>query len=450
VKTRASPVPNLDLVPPVVRGQEGTMANVAPYNQNALPLPLALWDGLPSTDLDKWVKQLMAALYAMAGDNGYSLGQAAAGLCPGQANWAGAAPNAATLAQTQSRCIRASAVILTKIKENTPPYRTYGAPPFNDDPVLILLDINNNYLLPISPKELLKRKKDVEEFTMADIDMAKEQKNSVLAFSAKLQTKNDLLPVASQKDNDELGILFLQGLHEKLYWKASPEITAATMVFPANIPAGYPNAGNPHPNAGERNIKALENAFHSEFVQHVEKGLIRLPSATASARVVDANALFNGPRFVPHKPPYVKCIRCYGLGHFANLCGTVRGEIPTEILSKITYGDIPLRKIFSGRGKGRGGKGRGGGRFRGGRNPPPTQQVNLAETEGETEETIYYEDTPNEEIANLIQEGDEEYVEEEQELPATIDVNSISVADNTDKNGRPFMTSWSTIFGRNS
>ena len=429
------------------------MANVAPFNVNATPLPVSIWNGMPSTELDKWIKSIMAALYAMAGDNGYSLGQAAAGLCPGQANWVGAAPNAATLAQTTSRCIRTCAVILTKIQEDTPPYREYSDLPFNSDPVLLLADITANYLLLISPAELLKRKKDVEEFTMADIDLSKEQKNAVLSYSAKLQTMNSKLPIANQKSNDELGTLFLQGLHEKLYWKASPEIAVATLIFPPLIPAGYPNAGNAHPNAGERSMKRLEIAFHQEFVQHVEKGLIRLPSATA--RAVDVNALFNGPRFLPHKPPYVKCIRCYGLGHFASNCGTTRGEIPNAILSKITYGDIPLRQIFSGKGKGKGGGKGGRGRSRGGRFPPRAPpQVNLAEeTFTETEETIYYEDTPNDEEANtedanFIQEGDEEYGEQ-QELSNEVQVMAVV-------EGQPSTTTftfpssaWNSIFSRN-
>ena len=131
---------------------------------NALPVNISTWDGNASTEVDRWVRSVKTLLFSMSGENGYSLGQAANGICPGQVNWVGVAPNAATQQQTTSRCIRASNVICSKIEVATPAYRKYTQPPFSDDPVLLLFDIINVYLIPLTNEELKVLKKAVETF----------------------------------------------------------------------------------------------------------------------------------------------------------------------------------------------------------------------------------------------------------------------------------------------
>ena len=82
-------------------------ANPAQGAWNALPVNIQVWDGNASTEVDRWVRSMKTLLFSMSGENGYSLGQAANGTCPGQVNWGGAAPNAATMQHTVSRCNRA-------------------------------------------------------------------------------------------------------------------------------------------------------------------------------------------------------------------------------------------------------------------------------------------------------------------------------------------------------
>ena len=67
-----------------------------------------------------------------------------------------------------------------------------------------------------------------------------------------LQERNDKLPVALPKGNNDLCHIFLMGLHEKLFPLTLAEETTPTIIFPVNIPAGYPNAGNAHPSAGQQ------------------------------------------------------------------------------------------------------------------------------------------------------------------------------------------------------
>ena len=124
-------------------------------------------------------------------------------------NWVGAAPNAATQQQTASRCIRASNVVCSKIEVLTPAYRKYTQPIFCNDPVLLLFDIINTYLIPLTNEEVKILKKAVEDFTMADVSMAKQQGKTVLAYSMQLQERNGKLPVALQKGNNDLCHIFL-------------------------------------------------------------------------------------------------------------------------------------------------------------------------------------------------------------------------------------------------
>ena len=192
-------------------------ANPAQGAWNALPVNIQTWDGNASTEVDRWVRNVKTLLFSMSGEQGYSLGQAANGNCPGQVNWVGAAPNAATQQQTASRCIRASNVICSKIEVLTPAYRKYTQPPFCNDPVLSLFDLINTYLVPLTNEEVKILKKAVEDFTMADVSMAKQQGKTVLAYSMQLQERNDKLPVALQKGNNDLCHIFLMGLHGRIY-----------------------------------------------------------------------------------------------------------------------------------------------------------------------------------------------------------------------------------------
>ena len=46
-------------------------------------------------------------------------------------------------------------------------------------------------------------------------------------------------------------------------------------THPANYPAYHPNAGTPHPHAGQPDIIATAHAFYSEWARMIDKGMIK-------------------------------------------------------------------------------------------------------------------------------------------------------------------------------
>jgi hypothetical protein len=396
------------------------------YNINQLPLHVDTWKGLPTISFDRWWKSMHTALSTMI-EQGYTLGQCADGVDPGGPNWVGPAPNAATMAQHITRATRTVNAIILKINPESDAYIEITAPgnPFSQDPHLLKNHLMTEYLLPMSPEELKRCKRNVEEFKMSSPEFSRiaqrlpEPRDQVLEFYSQLIIRNDKLPVANQKTEAELTTIFLNGMHSALFDQAQAELSrpSPNLAHPAVIPAGYPNAGNAHPNAGSPDIRKVRRHFHAQFLAKVDANLITLQRNVNAVEEFegdhDANQVdFNRQRQIidPCKPPYVKCIRCGGLFHFASVCGAVRANVPEGVIHKISYGDIPIRPLIS-KGKGKGGKGKGkpGGRGTlgrlGGRGGP--SRANLVENE--------YEDYYNQydEYGNFIHSDEAGYNEED-------------------------------------
>ena len=349
-----------------------TNQNNTNANQITTPTFVSTWDGNPSTKLQIWMNQIIVSAGCIM-EQGYSLATAILGNHPTGTNYMGPAPNAATTQQAQVRNGRAVAFILTKIAVNSDAYITYTSDPmFLNDPELLWADMQINYIVAPTQEELVKLLKRVDEFKMQDFK-PKDYSILIFEFTTELKARNEDLPVANKRTDPQLATIFLAGMHPNLFDSASTDAgnpAGSNCIFPAVIPAMYPNAGAPHPFANQLSIQMLSRKYHQLFTRKVAAGLIHVPR-TVNAHEVDDDdwmvpmvpddAFFNFERLRvdPCKSPFTKCIRCGGLGHFANQCGTPRDGISSADLQRITY-NLAVRH-FMPKGKGKGGKGKGKG-----------------------------------------------------------------------------------------
>jgi len=341
-----------------------TNQNNVNANQITTPTFVTTWDGNPSTKLEIWRKQILVASGCII-EQGYSLATAILGTHPTGSNYGGPAPNAATQQQAQVRNGRAVAFILTKIEVNSDAYINYSDPMFLNDPELLWADMVTNYVIGPTPEELTKLLKRVDEFKMSDFK-PKDYSKLIFEFTTELKARNEDLPNASKRNDPQLAAIFLAGMHPNLFDTASMDAAnpaGSRCIFPGVIPPNYPNAGAAHPFANQLSLQMLSRKYHQLFTRKVAAGLIHVPRTVNAHEVDEAFANFERLRVDPCKPPYIKCLRCGGIGHFANQCGTPRDAIPSSDLKLINYDGLSIRQFVpQSKGKGKGGKGKGKGK----------------------------------------------------------------------------------------
>ena len=209
-------------------------------------------------------------------EQGYSLATAILGTHPTGSNYGGPAPNAATQQQAQVRNGRAVAFILTKIEINSDAYIQYSDPMFLNDPELLWADMATNYIIGPTQEELAKLLKRVEEFKMSDFK-PKDYSKLIFEFTSELKSRNEDLPMANKKTDPQLAAIFLAGMHPNLFDSASTDAgnpAGSNCLFPAVIPANYPNAGAAHPFANQLSLQMLSRKYHQLFTRKIAAALI--------------------------------------------------------------------------------------------------------------------------------------------------------------------------------
>ena len=377
-----------------------TNQNNTNANQITTPTYVSTWDGNPSTKLQIWMNQIIVSAGCIM-EQGYSLATAILGYHPTGTNYMGPAPNAATTQQAQVRNGRAVAFILTKIEVNSDAYITYTSDPmFLTDPELLWADMETNYIVAPTQEELVKLLKRVDEFKMQDFK-PKDYSKLIFEFTTELKSRNEDLPIANKRTDPQLAAIFLGGMHPNLFDSASTDAAnpaGSNCTFPAVIPANYPNAGAAHQFANQLSLGMLSRKYHQLFTRKVAAGLIHVPRTVNAHEVDDVFFNFERLRIDPCKSPLTKCIRCGGLGHFANKCGTPRDGISAADLRLIKYDGLSIREFNpQSKGKGKGGKGKG----KGGKGYKGKGFANA------TDGFYYYWDENVQEFVRLISEGTE-------------------------------------------
>ena len=328
------------------------------------------WDGMPMKNFRK----LFYLPFLMAIGNiimdGVACRDTINGVDHGGPN--GPAANAAQNNQRNGRIRRIFAVLMCHIDSNSAVYSLLQSE-YDNEGLVALQYVQEDHVgnLPLSSSEVAKLN---NEWLQLDFHKVELNRFTILKYAEKIQLLAEDFPTA--KTNQEKYDKFLDGLPSQLQNRVLDERTAPNAAFdyPANYPAAanHPQAGNAHPNAGEKNLLKVATHFSTVWMHMCDHGGVRLPVAKDD---YDANFVARGKGkgkgkgapgrsgrgngrggVVPtiRKPVRpmnnkVCCYKCGGLGHVARIkcedgswlyCAT-QEQIEDTILNGITYPHIP-------------------------------------------------------------------------------------------------------------
>ena len=248
---------------------------------------------------------------------------------------------------------------------------------FNDDGIAALTfiaqdDIGN---IPLHPSVIDEMENEWIAMNMENSNIPISA-NCILEWGNLIRRKAKEFPTA--KTNLDMYNKFLNGLPPQLQNKVMDERESpnANFVIAANYVAPHPNAGNAHPQAGEKDIVKLVAYFNRLWTNLVTRKLVRLPAANAA---LDENANYAGrgkgngkgnrlngkgkgkgkgdgggrgngtPTPIRAMNDKVCCYKCGGLGHVARIKATdgswiycaTQTQISADILNGIQYPHIP-------------------------------------------------------------------------------------------------------------
>ena len=261
---------------------------------------------------------------------------------PGGANWAGAGPNAAQQLQHSSRVRRIFAVVINQIQPGW--FYDYVSSTFHNEGIEAAEYIRDTQELVLDQDELEEMEADWSAMNVENTKINIDQ-NTMYKWHAKVENEGDLFVPA--KTPAQKYMKFLQGLPNGIIDQVMNEQAMPNPAYnhPANYPAGHPLAGQPHPQAGQKNMVAVRDAFQAFWKLKIKRGAIR-------ERIFDANE--------------------------AETEATEAANLVNPDFRQGTY-----RNAFGGKGRGKGkGRGRGGYRGRGGgrgnnNRPPPFPKMEL-------------------------------------------------------------------------
>ena len=300
------------------------------------------WDGIPYHEFRLvWWLALCAALGNISQD-GWSLLQTARDQDQGGPALGG---TAAQRLQSSNRNQRLFGAILNYIEPTSTVYR-YACSSFANNGRGLF-----NYLyvvghLPYTSDERTTMENEWTEATMTSVGI-KYTWGAVFKWAEYL----DRLAEKLNKSERDKRVKYLAGFPSAFDVMIVPERASGAVgnyTHPVNYPAHHPNAGTPHPLAGQPDIHALAQAFYAEWARMIRTGAIRsVPRGMANRideETSDDDATESACMVRDRITPHTVCAVCGGAGHAGNveglgMCLTARlnHRIPNADLAKIRY-----------------------------------------------------------------------------------------------------------------
>ena len=364
----------------------------------------------------------------------------ATGAAAGNPHAAGAAPAAAIVAIFTAGSLQTYALLVEAIPSTTQLYIDLQQPPFFNDAVLTWAHIDWFMQKQPEPEDISAFHAEFDGLTfMNSIQLSRTAMHDWLNF---LVDVNNEKPPGMRRTEVDVLRRFCYFIHPQIADKASDifDNNAIAFQFPAVYPAvitpgsiyAHPQAGNAHPNAGQRDRNLIVKHLNVQWNKLIDRGAVIIPppvnvnqlSAMTNFTPENANHTqhFEGAspntganhedpltltvsiyallehgfsveqiRSINRRSKFPRCFGCGGVNHFAKkdgkwICPTPQNSVPQSILFNIQYpAEVIQPPSGKGKGKGRGGRFNGRGRGRGVNNVDYLQMLlALADDEDDT------------------------------------------------------------------
>lgn len=326
------------------------------FDENFLP-GVSKWNGIPfHTFRTIWWIGLTVALGSITQD-GWTLLQTANNQDQGSPGNPG---TPAQTVQSQNRNQRLFACILNYIEANSMVYRYVSANFANNGRGLFAYLYVFGHL-PYAPDVVERLRNEWEDATMFKAGI-RYTADAVFRWAEYLHD----LAQKINKTNRDLRNKYLDGFPDSFDVVVVPERLqpgAGSYTFPAVHPAHHPDAGNPHPYAGQPDIQAMAFGFYPEWSRMISRGKIKAvprgmahlvskdtehdgfeESSIEGGQADDVSTELAQPITRSQISAKMVCLYCGGLGHPSRLEGigecfskTLKIEVPKADLLKMVY-----------------------------------------------------------------------------------------------------------------
>lgn len=226
-----------------------------------------------------YLNMALTWLYSIA-RGGSNLGANVTRTDPG----AGGGGNATVTSQHADRNQSSREAVLSLIEIASNLYYICSRAPFNTGAdIWAYLNSTGVVYLRIPDDQAQEEIRKVQQWTIKDLPVTLQNDENVSwHFYAKIQGYNPMLHPNMNISNQMKITIFCNGLHPEakvvaLQQKNNLATAAANgCCFPATWPAGHPNAGVAHPQAGQLSLRDLCAYVDTEFKLKIHSGLVRL------------------------------------------------------------------------------------------------------------------------------------------------------------------------------